>query len=265
MDDEANRGTPDLVLPDRRFDLRAAFLLRQQQLLATLGFGRGAGGHPVAVGDSSELNWRGMLESILPARYRVSKAFVVDADGNRSDQIDLLIYDRHFSPVLIDVGEFLYVPAEAAYAAIEVKQETNRETITYAGGKVASVRELRRTSAPVPYAAGTYEAREPAQILGGLVSMDCGWSVGLAGHLRHALASLPTGAGLDLGCALQAGSYEVAREGGDEPNISHGDTALIFFVLSLLKRLQSMATVPAIVFDDYASVLSGDLRVRGDG
>jgi hypothetical protein len=265
MDDETDRGTRDLVLPDRRFDLRAAFLLRQQQLLATLGFGRGVGSHPVAVGDSSELNWRGMLESILPGRYRVSKAFVVDADGNRSDQIDLLIYDRHFSPVLIDVGEYLYVPAEAVYAAIEVKQETNRETITYAGGKVASVRRLRRTSAPVPHAGGTYDARDPAQILGGLVSMDSGWSGGLAGHLRDALASLPTDAKLDLGCALRAGSYEATPGGDDEPHISDGDTALIFFLLSLLKRLQGMATVPAIIYDDYASALSGDLPVGGDG
>jgi len=37
-------------------------------------------------------------------------------DGARSEQIDLLIYDRHFSPVLLDVGDYLFVPAEAVFA-----------------------------------------------------------------------------------------------------------------------------------------------------
>jgi hypothetical protein len=45
-----------LVQPENRFDLRAAFLLRQEQLLATLGVGRKAGGHPLVIGDDSELN-----------------------------------------------------------------------------------------------------------------------------------------------------------------------------------------------------------------
>jgi hypothetical protein len=249
-----DKAAPDLLQPDRRFDLRSAFLLRQEQLLATLGVGRAIGGHPVAVGDSSELNWRGMLESILPARYRVSKAFVVDADGDRSDQIDLLIYDRQFSPVLVDVGDYLFIPAEAAYAALEVKQEINRETVGYASDKVASVRRLRRTSAPIAYAGGTYEARVPPPILGGLLSMDAGWVGGLATSLAGALHDARSDGALDLGCALRAGGFEVPGAGAIE--VSEPDTALIFFVLRLLKRLQSMATAPAILYDEYVSALS---------
>src|SRR5437016_4967503 len=65
----------DLIQSQNRFDLREAFFLRQEQLLATLGIGRSLGSHPVAIGDDSELNWKGMLGSILPARYRVSKGF----------------------------------------------------------------------------------------------------------------------------------------------------------------------------------------------
>jgi hypothetical protein len=95
--------------------------------------------------------------------------------------------------------------------------------------------------------------------------MECSWAGGLADHLRDALARLPTGAGLDLGCALQAGSYEVPEGGEGDPETSGGDTALIFFVLRLLKRLQGMATVPAIVYDDYASVLASDSPVTSDG
>jgi hypothetical protein len=35
----------------------------------------------------------------------------------------------------------------------------------------------------------------------------------------------------------------------------HPGTALIFFVLSLLKRLQSLGSVPAIVYDEYSRSL----------
>jgi hypothetical protein len=74
---EATDQVDQLTEPGPRFDLLDAFGLRQEQLLVALGLGRSIGGHPVAIGDSSELNWRGMLETILPTRYRISKAFVV--------------------------------------------------------------------------------------------------------------------------------------------------------------------------------------------
>lgn len=254
MVDSDDRAAPDLLQPGRRFDLRAAFLLRQEQLLATLGVGRAIGDHPVAIGDSSELNWRGMLESILPARYRVSKAFVVDADGARSDQIDLLIHDRQYSPALVDVGEYLFMPAEAVYAVIEVKQVMDRESVLYASDKVASVRRLRRTSAPIPHAGGTYEPRQPPAIIGGLLSMECGWSDGLSEPLRTAWQAAPDAGRLDVGCALRAGSF-AAEPGAGIVEVSSRETALIFFVLRLLSRLQAMATVPAVDYGEYGSVL----------
>ena len=253
---EENYGSsvPDLVQAEGRFNLRRAFLLRQQQLLATLGVGRAIGGHPLAIGDSSELNWSAMLESILPARYRVSKAFVVDADGDRSDQIDLLIHDRQYSPVLVAIGEYAFVPAEAVYAVLEIKQEMDRKSILYASDKVASVRRLRRTSAPIPHAGGVYGPRQPAQIIGGLLSMECGWAAGLSGPLEAAWQEAIQEGRLDVGCALRAGSFE-ARPDREALKVSGSETALIFFVLRLLSRLQAMATVPAIDYGEYGSVL----------
>lgn len=258
---DANNGH-DLVRPGGGFDLRGAFLLRQEQLRATLGVGRAVGGHPVAVGDSSELNWRGMLESILPTRYRVSKAFVVDANGERSEQIDLLVFDRHFSPVLVDVGDHLFVPAEAVYAVLEVKQELNREAIKYASEKVASVRRLRRTSAPVPHAGGTFEPREPSPILGGILTLESGWSRDFDRQLERALADQQDDGRPDIGCALHGGSFEIDT-GTDRITYSDAGTTLIFFVLRLLKRLQLLASATAIDYDEYAVVLPSAVDVSG--
>jgi uncharacterized protein DUF6602 len=245
----------DLVQAGNRFDLREAFLLRQEQLLATLGVGRSVGSHPVAIGDDSELNWKGMLESILPMRYRVSKGFAIDANGKRSDQIDLLIYDRHFSPVLIDVGDYLFVPAEAVFASLEVKQELSRETIEYATGKVASVRGLHRTSAPIYYVEGQYKPKPLQPILGGLLSMNSGWSSPPLGEaLRSALDDFGGDGALDLGCALRDGSFEHAGAAG-ELELSAAEEALIFFLVRLLQRLQKMASPPAIEYDVYERAL----------
>jgi hypothetical protein len=235
--------------------MREAFLLRQEQLLATLGVGRSVGSHPVAIGDDSELNWRGMLESILPSRYRVSKGFAVDADGKRSGQIDLLIYDRHFSPVLLDVGDYLFVPAEAVFAALEVKQEMDRGTIEYAATKVTSVRNLRRTSVPVAYVEGEYKPKPLHRIIGGLLTMDSGWNPPLGDSLEMALRDFGGEGSLDMGCVLRGGSFEIDNETGAITR-SETDEALIFFVVRLLRRLQRMASPPAIDYDEYTRALN---------
>lgn len=259
MSGTGRNSADELVQKGSQFDLRGAFMLRQDQLQATLGVGRAIGGHPVVVGDSSELNWRGMIESILPTRYRVSKAFVVDSLGQRSDQVDLLIFDRHFSPVLVDVGDYLFVPAEAVYAVLEVKQELNSSTVKYAAHKVASVRRLSRTSAPIPHAGGTFEAREPPPIIGGVLTLEAGWTRNGHRQLEAALGRAKGDSVLDLGCALRSWSFEVDA---DQKAISFSeiDTALIFFVLRLLKRLQQLASATAIAYDEYGSVLEGGVK-----
>lgn len=193
-----------------------------------------------------------MLESILPTRYRVSKGFVIDADGCRSDQVDLLIYDRHFSPVLLDVGDYLFVPAEAVFAVLEIKQEMNRDTIKYATDKVAAVRNLRRTSAPIPNILGKSDPITPKHIIGGLMTMDSGWNPPLSDSLDKALHDFAGEGSLDMGCALRGGSF-VVNDGSIMR--SSMEDALIFFVLRLLKGLQKMASPPAIDYNDYARVL----------
>ncbi|MCH7812321.1 MAG: hypothetical protein IH958_06790 [Chloroflexi bacterium] len=246
------RRLSEMQMAEHAFDLKSAFLLRQEQLLATLGAGRSAGSHPVAIGDDSELNWRGMLRSILPARYGVSKGFAVDADGRRSQQIDVLIHDRFYSPTLLDIGDHVFVPAEAVYAVLEVKQEMTLDHIVYAARKVASVRRLRRTSGPVPFVSGALEPKTPQDILGGLLALDTKWKPPFGRTFVRAIKSASVEAPLDIGCTLRCGAYEL---GENEQRVSAADTTLIFFALSLLRRLQAMASVPAIQYEEYGRVL----------
>jgi hypothetical protein len=78
-----------------------------------------------------------MLNNYLPERYFVDNAFVLDCEGKLSDQIDVVIYDRQYSPFLFNQNFVKYIPAESVYAVFEVRQEIDLGNLKYAGGKVA--------------------------------------------------------------------------------------------------------------------------------
>jgi hypothetical protein len=250
----ADRADRSSGLP--RFDLRAAFIARQQQLLADLGLSRTVADHPGTLGDATELDWAGMLRDLLPQRYGVSKAFVVDTNQCRSEQLDVVIHDRHFSPLLFEVGGARFIPAESVYAVFEVKQQINKEQVEYVGGKIASARRLTRTSAPIPYAGGVYEPRPLPRILGGILALDSAWAPLFGDPFRRALAARGEDEVLDLGCVLRHGGFEVPDPSQpDGLATSDAETSVIYFALRLLKRLQAMATIPAINFDTYAAAV----------
>ncbi len=56
--------------------------------------------HPVTKGDHSESAWVDFFRSFLPNKYAVDKGFVFDAQGNVSDQIDIIIYDALYTLIL---------------------------------------------------------------------------------------------------------------------------------------------------------------------
>jgi hypothetical protein len=101
--------------------------------------------HAPTKGDASEHVWRDFLETYLPKRYQTATAHVADSKGNFSDQIDVVIFDRHYSPLIFQYEGQTIIPAESVYAVFESKQTINSEIIRYARQKAASVRDLHRT------------------------------------------------------------------------------------------------------------------------
>ncbi len=239
-------------------DLKKLFQGLQIQLEASLRAAREVIAHPGAKGEASELNWLRMLTDHLPARYHVSKAFVIDSAAQISDQVDIVIYDHQYSPLLFKQDGALFVPAESVYAVFEVKQELNKENIAYAGAKTASVRRLRRTSVPIPHAGGTFSPRQHFPILAGILSLDSTWKPPLGDSLTQALQALSKDARLDLGCALLKGAFDAFYSNSDPPSLKRSapDSALVFLFLRLLQRLQQLGTVPAIDLGEYGRELS---------
>lgn len=225
----------------------------QARLEGGLRGNRAAVTHPGARGEASEEDWLRILKDHLPHRYQADRAFVIDSLGSRSEQIDIVIYDRQYSPYLYNQANQRYIPAESVYGVIEVKQDLNREHVRYAGAKAASVRRLHRTSAPIPFADGSYQPRLLPRILAGLVTYQSSWYPPFGDALGAALVELQAEEQLDIGCALVNGTFETAYSNDGKLNLfaTGAERSLVQFLMRLLKHLQALATAPAIDYQAY--------------
>ncbi len=174
-----------------------------------------------------------------------------DSRGGRSQQIDIVIFDRHFTPTLPDQQKHRYIPAEAVYAVFEAKPHLDKNCLEYAGEKAASVRKLLRTSIEIHHAGGTFPAKALFPIVAGIVAPKSSWSDGLG---KNFCKSLPSGdeARLDCGCALEDGAFDSFD--GDLRVVPPAG-ALIYFLFRLLGKLQSLGTVPAIDWTAYTAII----------
>jgi hypothetical protein len=248
------------------FDLAENFVKRQTKLLADLGIGDIAT-HGPTKGDDTELKWLDMLDGLLPKRYGVSRAFVVDSEGHQSEQIDVVIHDRHFSPLLFEVGGKKYISAESVYAAFEAKQTLDKGHLEYAAEKIATVRRLHRTSVDIPHAGGEYDAINPRRIIGGFLARRSDWTPPFGDAFEKCLTTLDARGskaveyGVDIGCAIEDGGFRVVRDQDDLRKMtierSESNVALIYFVMRLLRALQKVGSAPAIDYDAYLKSVPG--------
>ncbi|HBN8837439.1 TPA: hypothetical protein L3767_005948 [Pseudomonas aeruginosa] len=232
-------------MKDAFVDVQAELALKLKRAAQSISH---AGTHGTVVED----HWIEVFRAYLPSRYQVATGLVIDSLGNRSDQIDIVIFDRHFTPTLLDQQNHRYIPVEAVYAIFESKPHFDKSYMEYAGNKAASVRKLHRTSVPIAHAGGTYAAKPLFPILAGIVAPKSSWADGLGEHfLKH----LPTDQleRLDCGCALDDGAFDSFDE---KLKVVGSEGSLIYFLFRLLSRLQSLGTVPAIDWAAYAAVIN---------
>ena len=212
-------------------------------------------GHPNAKGDSSEAVWLSLLKTYLPERYRADKAYVVDSKGEFSDQIDVVVYDRQYSPFIFQYEGETIVPAESVYAIFETKQTINANYVAYARTKVASVRKLRRTSLPISHAGGTYPPKPLISILGGILTFESDWKPCCGGPLWKSLGDGSVDEDrLNIGCVAAHGHFEWDQTQAKYEFTKEGKPATAF-LFRLIALLQFSGTVPMIDLNAYAEWL----------
>lgn len=247
------------------FDLHAVFAGQEDILRAQLATGKQAG-HPGVQGDGTEHHWIELLRQRLPRRYDVTKGIIVDSAGGRSEQIDLIVYDRQYSPEFWEQGEHHYVPAEAVYGAFEIKPELNKDYVLYAGEKVASVRRLQRTSHEFGWAGGTHGGHGGFQPLGGILCTTSDWTPTFGDPFRRYCKEIEPMGRLDLGCVLGHGAFEIpARDQPDDVIVSGSSVTLITFLLTLLRRLQKLGSASALDYAAYEAWIRSRAGVDSNG
>ncbi|MCB1104677.1 MAG: hypothetical protein KDK74_08105 [Cephaloticoccus sp.] len=232
--------------------LRRAFALQQEVLLTQLKLAAESITHDGKFGDVTERHFIAILRRYLPFRYQIDSAIVIDNYGKTSEQIDVVIYDRHFTPTLLDQEGHRYVPAEAVHAVFELKPTINKQYLRYAAAKAASVRALERTSIGFNSANGWNPPKKLFPIISGIIAPRAEWRTGLrAPAFKKTFDALKGRHQLDCVLALEAGTYD---RFGPKGGRHHGGAAncLVSFLFRLLSELQSQASVPAVAWDAYA-------------
>ncbi len=211
-------------------------------------------GHPTTKGDASEQVWLEFFQRYLPKRYQAERAHIVDSNGVFSEQIDVVIFDRQYSPFIFDFQGQKILAAESVYAVFEAKQTASAAYVAAAQKKVQSVRRLHRTSLPIPHAGGTYPPKSLQPILGGLLAFESEWKPPMGDSLVDALNKGIGDRRLDIGCIAAHGMFS-CDVAGCHAAIAQPKAATAF-LLELIARLQESATVPMIDVRAYARWLT---------
>lgn len=250
-----------------KFDLKSAFLNLQAAMRASYEGIRAVTDHPTTKGNELEADWTGLISDYLPSRYQVGPIFAIDHKGNMSDQIDLAIYDRHFSPQWFGTkNQVSFVPVESVYAVFEIKPKFNAATLRYARDKIKSVRVLERTSAPIPHAGGRFRRVDPDDrpIIGGLLTTKSGWADSTyRTQLKRQLPKVEDIEHLDIGVAMDqfAFDYLPVYKNTDNEDVvtvdkhvlsfSQPDQHLVHFAVRLFRQLQAVGSVVAMDMAEY--------------
>lgn len=216
-------------------------------------------------GDRGEVNEQffiDFLRSYLPNRYTVEKAVVIDSNGAVSHSLDAVVFDRQYTPTLLDNDKHRYIPAEAVYAVFECKPKIDKGYLEYASEKVKSVRRLHRTSVDISHAGGTYKKKEPFHVIGGILASGLGWTDGLGQHFENANNALQGDSKIDCGFAASGYCFDTFDDGdltqSYEYTYGPKENALAFFIFRFLSKLQSLGTVTAVDWQAYANSLGGE-------
>lgn len=232
---------------NNKIDIQKLFSALDQEMKLKLSSNIDGITHPGVKGSETELNWIGLLNKYLPERYKVSSGFVIDYEGNISDQIDVIIYDRHFTPFIFHGENTFYIPAEGVYAVFEVKQEFDKNNYEYAVSKLNSVKKLKRTSASFAHIGGN-DKKQIFDIVGGLLTAK--------NNSTEQFEKFDSQTELSIIVCLEKG-VKVIQGGKVECN--NNSNILSFFLLKTIERMRALGSVPALEVDKYLGVGAKEL------
>lgn len=214
--------------------------------------------HPVTKGEHCEGAWIDFFRSFLPSKYAVDKGFVFDAEGSVSEQIDIIIYDALYTPLIFgtDAGE-KFITAESVYAVFDSKPKIEKSTLEYTNKKVESVAKLVRSSRYIINAGMSQTPRKLTHIIGGILAVDSVQPETIKQHVKDTPY-------IDIGCAIKKTSFIVYRESAGavvDVQCSSQEESILSFFYMILNLLYDLGTVAAIDIRDYSDATVDSIKL----
>jgi hypothetical protein len=169
--------------------------------------------HNLSKGEAAEESVRTFFRNHFPSSLGVAKGQVIDCQGERRKQIDVIIYDSFRTPILFTSEEngHQLVPSEGVLAAIEIKSYVDPGDVTGVLANMASIKSLDKSAYFSPggilktktYVHGLEYDYFPTLYF--LFAYDSGSLPTLGTEFDRQLAALPVDTRLDCACVLSNG------------------------------------------------------------
>ena len=80
--------------------------------------------HGTTIGTEREDIWEQLFEMVLPKKFVMEHSvFIIDSNGNVSNEVDLAIMDETYTPYIFRYGRLKFIPIEAVAAVVECKSK----------------------------------------------------------------------------------------------------------------------------------------------
>lgn len=81
--------------------------------------------HHLTAGTFKEKVWKELFENIIPKKFKIEQgAFLIDSEGNVSNETDLVIFDEQYTPYVLKNKNIQFIPIEAVMVVVQCKSNT---------------------------------------------------------------------------------------------------------------------------------------------
>lgn len=83
-----------------------------------------SGKHPGITGNFREEMWIDFFKNIIPKKFSLAQGvIIIDSTGERSNEVDIAIYDEQYTPYILQYGSLKFIPIEAVVCVVECKSK----------------------------------------------------------------------------------------------------------------------------------------------
>ncbi|WP_051630042.1 DUF6602 domain-containing protein [Lacrimispora aerotolerans] len=84
--------------------------------------------HHLTTGTFREEVWKSMFEMMIPKKYCIDQGvFIIDSNGEISDEVDLAIFDEMYTPYIFKYNKIKFIPIEAVAIVVQCKSTINSD------------------------------------------------------------------------------------------------------------------------------------------